>query len=192
MGYSKVIRPKDNFEKFRSSESSFCVSKYIEKQILYSCMSFNSNGEEVKDMDISSFLFNLDKNLDNLIENYKYMENVRLTKMFDSEEGSWKKKGEIVFCGWEYSKDSDEHDIENTKSYVIDRLFVLGTLVKHYDYYNDDELFLKKQNEINDLLEYLKDEVEYSVDFEVIDYYKDCEVGDDDDDENADDAGESE
>lgn len=183
MGYYKVIRPKDNFEKFRTTANKWNFTEYIKKYILYDCMSFNKDGKEVKDMDISNFLFNLEKNIDNLVRNCIYDSKVSLTKEFDTENGSWSKKGEIVFCGWEYAEDKTDSDIDETKEYVLDKLFVIATLSKRYDYFEDSEMFYKKQNEIEELLDYLKEKVEKCVDFEVIEYYKDCVVDDDDEDD---------
>ena len=55
MSYYKVIRPKDNFEKFRTTANKWNFTEYIKKYILYDCMSFNKDGKEVKDMSLAGY-----------------------------------------------------------------------------------------------------------------------------------------
>lgn len=185
MSFYLTLRPKDNFEKFRtSSNGGLDLAKYTEKMIYYRCMVFNNKEAELKDMDINIFMLNTEKDIDKLITYYTYDAKACLTNSFDTEDGSYKKKGELVFCGWEYADDrSDDHDINETKKYVLDRLFDIALLSKHYDYYDDSEMFCHKANDITELIDYLKDEVYKSVDFEVIRAYKDDIVNDDEEDE---------
>ena len=186
MSFYLTLRPKDNFEKFRtSSNSGLDLAKYTEKMLYYRCMVFNNKEVELKEMDINTFMLNLEKDINKLIAYYTYDAKACLTNSFDSEDGSWKKKGELVFCGWEYADiDSKDEDINESKKYVMDRLSDIALLSKHYDYYEDSELFYKKANEISEYIDYLKDTVYKSIDYEVIRYYKDCVVDDDEDEDD--------
>ena len=112
----------------------------------------------------------IEKYVNSLIEYYQYNERVHLTLLYETEDGDWKKKGELIFSGWEFSSPCDI-DIEDVRNYVIDKLFTIATMTKNYDYYDDSEMFCHKQNEARETIDYLREECEKLIDFKVLEEY---------------------
>lgn len=177
MGYSVRIKPNDNFEKFRAKESGFSFEKYTEKYLLYHVMTFKP---DIKNIDIAlcNLLMKIEKYVNQLIEYYQYSEQVRLTSLYETEDGDWKKKGELIFSGWDFSRPCDIV-MEDVKDYIIDKLFTIATMAKSYDYYDDSEMFYHKQNDAQETIDYLKEECEKFIDFKVLEEYGDADDADD-------------
>lgn len=171
MGYSLRIRPRDNFQKFRATPDIFRFNRNAEKHILYRVMTFCQNDpNKVNDAILNDFIFRLERYVGELADYYVHERQVQLTKQFDTSDGNYRDQGELVFCGWEYSN-MEEPDIEDTRTYIINQLFTIATMTKPYDYYENNEMFSNKQEDINGLFEYLRDECEKAVDYAVITAY---------------------
>ena len=177
MGYSLRVKPDDNFQKFRAMPDIFSFKQNAEKHILYRVMTFCQNDpNKVNDAILNDFIFKLERYVGELADYYVHNRQVQLTKQFDTSDGSYRDQGELVFCGWEYSH-MEEPDIEDTREYVTNQLFIIATMSKPCDYYNDNETFSKKHEDIKGLIEYLRDECEKAVDYAVIKaYYKEDEA----------------
>lgn len=168
MGYHAIVKPNDNFDKFRTVKSTYDTTRYTEKYLEYRVMSHGK--KDLKDWDVACIIVDLEKQVDKLVESYVNNEKALLTTEFDEENPEYREKGELVFCGWEFSK-PEPIDLEDTKKYVVDRLFTLMTLTKDYDYYDESEQFSQKASELYELIEYLHDECTKSVDIDVINHY---------------------
>lgn len=170
MGYSIGVKPNDNFDKFRVKVEPYDITKYLVKYLVYKVMSFDKTDLSVTD--VMNIVFDLDVQLDKLITYYKEKERHNLTQMFDNENPEYREKGELVFHGWEFCESKRNRvDLDDTKQYVLDTLFTLMTLTKHYDYYDDGERFCEKRQSVEEVLDYLADECMKSVDIEVINSY---------------------
>ena len=181
MGYSVRVKPDDNFEKFRAKSNDLNLEKYTEKYLMYHVMMFQ---HEKKDVDIAlcGLIGKIEKYVEQLIAYYQYNEKAQLTILYDTDDDGWKEKGELIFSGWEFSRPCDI-DIDSVKEYVIDKLFTVATMTKSYDYYDDGEMFCHKQNDVQETIDYLREECEKFIDFKVLEEY-----GDADEQEEADDA----
>lgn len=169
MGYSVRVKPNDNFEKFRAKENGFNFEKYTEKYLMYHVMTFKPDIKNI-DVMLCDLLMKIEKYVNQLIGHYQRNERVHLTSLYETEDGDWKKKGELIFSGWDFSRPCDI-DIEDVKDYVIDKLFTITTMTKSYDYYDDSEMFCHKQNEAQETIDYLREECEKLIDFKVLEEY---------------------
>ena len=173
MGYSVRVKPDDNFEKFRAKENGISFEKYAEKYLMYHVMMFQHEKKNI-DMALCDLITKIEKYTDQLIAFYQHNEKVHLTSLYDTDDDGWKEKGELIFSGWEFSRPCDI-DIDSVKEYVIDKLFTVAAMTKSYDYYDDGEMFCHKQNDVQETINYLREECEKFIDFKVLEEYGDAD-----------------
>lgn len=173
MGYSVRVKPNDNFEKFRAKENGISFEKYAEKYLMYHVMMFQHEKKNI-DMALCDLIAKIEKYTDQLIAFYQHNEKVHLTSLYDTDDDGWKEKGELIFSGWEFSRPCDI-DIDSVKEYVIDKLFTVAAMTKSYDYYDDGEMFCHKQNDVQETIDYLREECEKLIDFKVLEEYGDAD-----------------
>lgn len=173
MGYSVRVKPDDNFEKFRVKENGISFEKYTEKYLMYHVMMFQHEKKNI-DMALCDLIAKIEKYTDQLIASYQHNEKVHLTSLYDADDDGWKEKGELIFSGWEFSRPCDI-DIDSVKEYAIDKLFTVATMTKSYDYYDDGEMFCHKQDDVQETIDYLREECEKFIDFKVLEEYSDAD-----------------
>ena len=171
MGYSVSVKPTDNFDKFREEVQPLDMTEYISKYLIYKVMSFEK--KDLTDIDVMNIVFDLDKQLSRLSNYYFDKEKARLTAMFDDQNPEeYREKGELTFCGWDLADNKRANfDINSVLKYVLDQLFILITLTKNYDYYDESERWSEKLDQVEELLDYLEEECTKYIDIQVIEEY---------------------
>lgn len=174
MSYYKTFKPtKEAMEKYNVS-NAMKFGHLNKLQTIVYCM---TSDEKDAVYNVYFEFERLLKGLDASIKNDVY-ENVY--KQFEQE-------GKVWFCGWQYSHDFD-YDKEDGQKYAIEQLTALKMIVKTPDYFDENEKFTKKKNDIEDILiafeemateywqfEVIKDLEKYIDKFETDDYADDIE-----------------
>lgn len=81
----------------------------------------------------------------------------------------------IEFCGRQYSHACPETSIEESYKYVLPKLVSMCCVVKTPDWYEENEKFYDKQNEIDSLIVYFIDVSSENGNYEIIDMIKEWE-----------------
>ena len=138
MSYYKVFKPtKEAMEKYNVSCSEKLADVNKLKAVVY-CM---TAGEKDNVCNVYCELESALKGIDlcTKLDVYK-----RIYDQFNNEGNVW-------FCGWEYARESP-YDKEEIIKRTIEELAYLKMVVKTPDYFDENEKFIKKKNDIEDIL----------------------------------------
>ena len=138
MSYYKTFKPtKEAMEKYNVS-NTMRFGNFNKLQMIVYCMT----SDEKDSVYNAYFEFErLLKGLDTSIKNDVY-ENVY--KQFEQE-------GKVWFCGWQYSRECD-YDKEEVIRRTMEQLTELKMIVKTPDYFDENEKFIQKKNDIEEIL----------------------------------------
>lgn len=134
MGYDLFLHP-ENLDDFKSSSKvSDRDIRDIKLEILLYCL---KNTEDSDRNAIQKLGIHLDY--------FKYLLEDSVKK---EKEKEFEKNKELYFRGWQYSHESDFNEDDLFKG-TLEKLLVLKLAVPNADYYDEQEKFYEKWNEIN-------------------------------------------
>lgn len=179
MGYEKFLKP---------------TKEAIEELRRYACRRDENLSEQSKlDLCLYCMLDHSDKGTHTVISDIerllRYIEYSIRGEVFRDTVKRCEKDDELVYCGWEYSRDEPDLDIDEHRQMTLKSLSTFAIVVKTPDYFKEQELFYDKMEDITSEIDAFCDTCVTCTDFEIIgklaemgivDKYDDC--ADDNDD----------
>lgn len=110
----------------------------------------------------------------------KYIMNLTYDETKEWCYRTWKNDGEITFYGWRYSKEECGIDEEWLYKNTIEKLLILSKIVKTPDYFDENERFFEKVQEICDEIDGYAECLNEINDFKIIELFREFKVNDDD------------
>lgn len=83
-----------------------------------------------------------------LLGAFNYAELLRQHEMYNE----WKETGSIAMCGWEYSREGFK-DKEDILRHYVSSLTLFADVIPTKDWYTEEELFMKKYQEVSNIVE---------------------------------------
>lgn len=104
-----------------------------------------------------------------LEENWKWSIQERLKK------DEWTEENEIYFCGWEFSQNRGDVDLDKTKEYYFEHLFNIYSVVKTPDYFTDKEHYHDKYYDISKYIDEFTEAYYDELNKDFVNFYRDKE-----------------
>lgn len=159
MSFYRVFKPtKEAMEKI--PKQFVCDYKDIKESLMANCMIPTDMLKARKEID-----FNL---------NYIY--SCIQSEVIEDAHKQFEKDGEISYCGWEYNKDYPSISEEDLKELTKRQLSILKSIVRTPDYFEEEDKFYKKLNDITNIIEDFIDSCYSVARFEIIEKLKDFDV----------------
>lgn len=172
MSYYAGFAPEEELmEKYNVSQSRLNLNE-LKMSLTAYCM-INSEISSRVYNNISSYLSSIETVVSNQTKK----------RIYDN----YKKEKEVWFCGLQYSKPSVIEPIDNFQ-YTLNGLYKLVTMVPTPDWYDEEDKFNVKLEEIQNQIENFIEIVEENIEHEVIDYLTENKtkiIGDNKLEENA-------
>lgn len=139
MGYQITFRPPKEFvdKELKTRAGSMDMSDNIRDlkiEIMTFCMKPNEK-----------FTGN---NINKLSYHLRLLYNMIRTNTFDRAVNLFESDGEIWYCGWNFSHEESEWDLEEVISQQIECFIILKELVNTPDWFDEHEKFYEKINDI--------------------------------------------
>lgn len=172
MGYEKFLKlTKEAIEELRkyATRSNENLSEESKQELCVYCMLDHSK-ESIRTV------------MNDISRNLRYIEYAIRSEVYrDVVKRCEDDNNELVFCGWEYSRDEPDLEISEHMPSVLKTLAMLAIVVKTPDYFKDQELFYEKMNDITSEIEGFCDTCVTSTDFEIINKLAEMGIVDNDD-----------
>lgn len=82
----------------------------------------------------------------------------------------------IWWCGWQYSHSQSDDTYESVIRYCTDRLSEMAILTKTPDWYDDNEKYCLKANEINEVIKYFEKTIQEVTAYEIFNELKEFDI----------------
>ena len=180
MGYQITFRPPKEFvddqlkPKIKTGDTTREL-RDLSTEILLFCL--KPNDKSYNNMNHFTYLLQL---MYNIIRSETFTEAVR---RFESD-------GDIWYCGWNYSHDECQWDLEDTIARQVEDFMILKEIIATPDWFDEHEKFYEKLNEIKSNISGFKEICEEISIYEVMDMLREFDVSDEPEpDEVSDESG---
>lgn len=113
--------------------------------------------------------------------NLKYLYEIIRLEVIQGAVERFEEEGQIWYCGWQYSRDECDWELDDLVGRTTKSLTILKQSVKTPDYFNENELFYDKINKIDGEVDEFEDSCRDIAIYEVMNMLREFQVNDDDD-----------
>lgn len=160
MSFYRVFKPTKEAMEEKLPRQWECDYKDIQESLMANCMVATDMLKARKEIDFSL----------NFI--YKCIQ----SDVINDANKQFEEDGEISLCGWEYNKDYPSCSEEDLKEMTKRQLSILKAIVPTPDYFEEEEKFYKKIENISEIIEEFIDSAYCTARFEIIQKLRDYDV----------------